>query len=159
MSPFFYNMGMKAKNNFPKKELKKKEKKKCDDSKLTGFATLNQVSGVPKSHPYKSKLQVSPAKIIKEPLVSCSICGETIHNISQAMINPDGSFVHFDCVLEDLKKNHSVHENQTISYIGRGTFALLEKDENGSWSIVERYVYENQESFEKMKAYVEGTKV
>ena len=150
---------MKVKNNFPKKEVKKKEKKKCDDSKLTGFSTLNQVSGVPKPHVYKSKLQVSPAKLIKEPLINCSICGETILNISQAMCAPDGSFVHFDCVLEDIKKNHNVHENQTISYIGRGTFALLEKDENGSWSIVERYVYESQENYEKMKAYVEGTKV
>lgn len=158
MSPFFYNIVMKAKNSFPKKEIKKKEKKKCDESKLTGFSTLNQVSGVPKPHAYKSKIQVAQSKMIKEPLVKCSICGETIQNISQAMFAPDGSFVHFDCVLDNLKKNHNVHENQTISYIGRGTFALLEKGENGSWSIVERYVYENQESYEKMKAFVEGTK-
>ena len=43
MSPFFYNMGMKAKNNFPKKELKKKEKKKCDDTKRDKDALIRHV--------------------------------------------------------------------------------------------------------------------
>lgn len=151
---------MKQKNNIPKKEIKKKEKKKVnDDSKLVGFSTLNQVSGVPKPHSYKSRLQVSPTKVIKEPLDKCSICGHTILNVSQAMCSPDSSFVHFDCVLDKIKSEHPVRENQTISYIGKGCFAKLEKNENGSWSIIERYTYESQENYEKMKSYVEEAKV
>ena len=61
-------------------------------------------------------------------------------------------------IRENLKKAHTVHEGQTISYIGRGNFALLEKDENGSWTIVERYPVEDQEKYERMKAYVEEHK-
>ena len=96
---------MKQKNNIPKKEIKKKEKKKVnDESKLVGFSTLNQVSGVPKPHSYKSRLQVSPTKVIKEPLDKCSICGQTILNISQAMCSPVSSFVHFDCVLNQFQQ-------------------------------------------------------
>ena len=151
---------MKKQNSYPRKDSRKRDKKKKNDqdSKLNGFSTLNQVSGVPKPHSYHSRIPVAPVRTVTEPHDTCSICGKTIENISSAFLASDGTLVHFDCVLENLKKSHTVHEGQTISYIGRGNFALLEKDEKGSWTIVERYPVEDQEKYERMKAYVEEHK-
>ena len=60
---------------------------------------------------------------------------------------------------ERIKEANPVLENQTISYIGKGEFALCQKDEEGKWTIVRRIPYESGENYAKMKSFVEENKV
>ena len=56
----------------------------------------------------------------------CPRCGKPIKDLSAALADkPDGSPVHFDCVLNFLKEHESLHENEALSYIGQGRFAVL----------------------------------
>ncbi|MCR5732038.1 MAG: hypothetical protein K6G51_03755 [Sphaerochaetaceae bacterium] len=143
-----------------KSEKKKNKTKNVEqNAKLVGFSTLSQVSGLPTKTVYHSRLQVIPEKSVKEPHVICHICKEKINLISEALTDPSGEYVHFDCVIKELRESYKPRGNQTISYVGRGNFALCEKDENGKWTIIERIPYESGESVEKMKSYVESLKV
>lgn len=140
-------------------EKKKKQKNSEPNPSLQGFQTLSQVSGVPVKSVYHSKLSVAPVKSVREPHSICPICSQKINLISEALTDPRGEYVHFDCVIKQLRERYRPRENQTISYVGRGNFALCEKNEEGKWSIVERIQYESGESVEKMRSYVESLKV
>ncbi len=139
---------------------KKKKNRKSSEQKNTiqGFSTLSQVSGAPLKSVHHSKIQVPPPKSVKEPHTICPLCGQKINLISEALTDPKGEFVHFDCVIKELRERYRPRENQTISYVGRGNFALCEKDEENKWTIVERIQYESGESVEKMRSYVESLK-
>ena len=68
-----------------------------------------------------------------------------------------GLALSFDCVLSILQKKKPA-ENQKVSYIGRGTFAVVETKEDGTFTFIRRVVWENAETFEQMKKFVEATK-
>ena len=56
----------------------------------------------------------------------CSRCGKPIKDLSAALADkPDGNPVHFDCVLNFLKEHETLNENEALSYIGQGRFAVL----------------------------------
>lgn len=161
-----YHLAMPKENNRGRMHSKQRPDKKIkknknveQNSKLVGFSTLSQVSGLPPKTVFHSRLSVPPEKVVKEPHVICHICKEKIDLISEALTDPSGEYVHFDCAIRTLKESYRPRENQTISYIGRGNFALCEKTEDGKWMIVERIPYESSESNEKMKNYVESLKV
>ena len=57
---------------------------------------------------------------------TCARCGKPIKDLSAALADKtDGNPVHFDCVLNFLKQNETLHENEAISYIGQGRFAVI----------------------------------
>lgn len=95
---------------------------------------------------------------VVEPKPTCSICGESIEAIIEAISEPDGSYSHFDCVLKKITEQERVVEPDKVSYIGHGTFAVVTPDEKGSFSIKYRVPYENTESYLNMKKYVEDIK-
>lgn len=136
-----------------------RKKKRRDDGRLSGFTTLSQVVGAPKRHAYHSHLPVQDAKIVKEPFETCPLCGSRIESIASCLTTPDGAHAHFDCVIAQIKKDNPLSEGQTLSYSGRGNFAIFEKDGEGKWTVVRRISYESGENFEKMKTFVEGVKV
>lgn len=137
-----------------KKPSRQKDKKKKKNSGITGFSTLNQVAGVPKPREYRSSLPVETPGTIKEPHPVCSICGNTIMNIAAAFTAPDGSYVHFDCVLDQIKQSEHLGEGETVSYIGSGNFGIIGKDEDGKPVILRRIPYETGERVKAMREYV-----
>ena len=133
-------------------------KKRRERGGLEGFSTLNQVAGVPKPHAYHSQIPVNPTRTVAEPKPTCPICGKSIDNISLSFFNEKGESVHFDCVLEEIRKMYPCSENQSISYVGHGNFAKVEKDAEGKYTIVETIPYENPERNAQMKEYVDSLK-
>lgn len=95
---------------------------------------------------------------VHEPHPICSLCHEPISAIIEAIQEPDGSFSHFDCVIDKIKKQYNVKENEVVSYIGHGCFAVVAKDEEGKFVFRDRIQYESTQTFDEMKKFVEGTK-
>ena len=95
---------------------------------------------------------------VREPNPVCSICGEQILTIADAISEPNGSYSHFDCVIARIKEQERVSEGETVSYIGHGNFAVFTKDEEGRYVIKTRIPYESKDNYEAMKKFVEGTK-
>lgn len=106
----------------------------------------------------RSSAPIPPVKTIHEPLPVCPDCGETIEHIAEALTGPDGQYRHFDCVLRSLREEEGVSDGQILSYVGSGNFAIFEKREDGSQTIVKTIPYESRESFDAMKKYVEDAK-
>ncbi len=95
---------------------------------------------------------------IVEPRVNCHLCNKVIDSIAQAISESDGSFSHFDCVLNKIKEENPTTEKQKVTYIGRGIFAVVELDSENKYSIVKEIPYESPETFQNMKKFVEGQK-
>lgn len=95
---------------------------------------------------------------VQEPMVVCSICGGTIDTIANAISEPDGSYSHFDCVLKKIGDSYGLRPGQKVSYLGRGVFGIIETDEKGGFTIVERVSYESPEAFSAMKGFVERSR-
>ena len=57
---------------------------------------------------------------------TCARCGNPIKDLSAALADKtDGNPVHFDCVLNFLKQNETLREDEAILYIGQGRFAVI----------------------------------
>lgn len=149
----------KQKRDFKYQGKKDKKKKNVDSDKYQGLNTINQVSGVPKSHAFHSSIPVTPPKTVKEPLPVCPDCNERIQCIAESFRLSNGEFIHFDCMLSRLKSSENLSEGESISYVGRGNFAVVRKDENGRYIIVRTIPVEEEKAFSSMKEYVENLKV
>ena len=56
---------------------------------------------------------------------NCAFCGEPIYDLPSAMCDKDTlSPIHFDCVLQRLNDSENLKENEKITYIGQGRFAV-----------------------------------
>ena len=95
---------------------------------------------------------------LEEPLLDCPLCGKVIENIASALTHPEGGFCHFDCVLEKITKDERISEGQKVSYIGRGTFAVVEANTEDGLSFARKIIWETPEAFDTMKKYVEANK-
>lgn len=102
-----------------------------------------------------------PLKRLQEPMPECLICGKPIDSIAQALGGEkEGTFAHFDCVLEQIRSEENLKADQKLSYIGKGTFAIIEEnEEEKSFTIVKRIIYESPEINAYVKQYVEEAKV
>ncbi len=142
------------------KDKEKKDKKKGKDSdKYSGLNTIAQVTGQPKSHSFHSSIPVAATKTVKEPLLTCPDCGERIQSIAESFLTASGEYVHFDCMLNRIKSSENLKEGESISYIGRGNFAVVEKDEEGKYHINKTINVEDEKSYNAAKEYVESLKV
>ncbi len=108
--------------------------------------------------PYHSNLPPLPVRKVEEPLLDCPLCGKVIENIASALTHPQGGYCHFDCVLEKIGQDERLTEAQKVSYIGRGTFAIVEANAENGFSFVKKIIWETPESFDTMKKYVEANK-
>lgn len=147
----------KASKGTPAKNEEKKPKKVAKQP-ISGFSTINQVAGVPKPTEHHSNIPVAAPKSVREPRLKCQICSKEIQQIASAMTTPDGGYAHFDCVLNEIKSNEKLADNQVVSYIGSGNFGVCEKDEEGKYHIVKTINYENPEKVKAIKEYVESLK-
>ena len=95
---------------------------------------------------------------VNEPRPVCRLCGQNIDFIAEAISESDGGFSHFDGVLNKLREEYQVKEDETLSYVGHGNFAVFAKDENGKLVIKTRIPYESKDSYDSAKRFVEGSK-
>lgn len=66
---------------------------------------------------------------LKSRRIICAKCGYPINELSSALADRQtGAPVHFDCVLDELSEQETLGENEKISYIGQGRFAVLHFD-------------------------------
>ena len=118
----------------------------------------NSLLPPPVKKAFHSSLPQLPVKKVEEPLEICPLCNQVIENIAQALSHHEGGHCHFDCILAKIAEDEHITEKQKVSYIGRGTFAVVEPKEEGGFVFVKRIVWENQESLDAMKKYVEANK-
>lgn len=138
---------------------KKRKRKHSADKKVdlnNPALQLLPKHGVKTPHSSLPELKV---KRVKEPLVTCSYCGKTIDNIASAIHPDEDSFFHFDCMIEKLTEQEELLEGEKISYIGRGTFAIVTKNEENNIIFRKTIEVEKNEAFSQMKKYIEGTKI
>lgn len=56
----------------------------------------------------------------------CPMCNLPITDIASSLTDKKTNQpVHFDCVLEEVRKNEKINENEKIAYIGQGRFGIL----------------------------------
>jgi len=94
---------------------------------------------------------------VVEPHPLCVICGKKIETIADAISEGKGEYSHFSCVIDKIGKQEKINENQKVSYLGKGTFGIIET-KDGKFSILKKIDYETQESFSAMKHFVEELK-
>lgn len=126
---------------------------------ISGLSTLSEVAGDPIRKEHHSSVVLPPEKKIKEPVPICSMCSKPIENIAESFINDDGSFSHFECVLQDIKEREMLSDNETVSYIGSGKFGVFSRDEKGKYTLIKSIEVESKEDGKKFKDYVESLKV
>ena len=65
-------------------------------------------------------------RAFKANALTCEICRQPITDMDTAIANrSSGEPVHFDCVLAKLAESEPVGQNDKITYIGHGKFAVL----------------------------------
>ncbi|MDC7248233.1 MAG: hypothetical protein PQJ35_07835 [Sphaerochaetaceae bacterium] len=142
----------------PKKRRRRSKQKKKMCAQKSQQETLQ--SGRKKRKRPPSSLQhpiIVPQ--VQEPVPLCALCGKPVQAISQAISGPgEGQFSHFDCVLRKIADEEKILPHQKVSYIGRGTFAVVDKDDEGNMVFVKQIVYETPETFSAMKKFVEEHK-
>lgn len=136
---------------------KAKKKGRTKQAPISGFSTLSQVSGAPIIRSYHSSIPVLNPKTVIEPYPVCTICSNKIETIADSFSYNDG-YAHFDCIINLLKEREVLKENETISYVGSGSFAICLKNEDGTYSIEKKIEIENKDTFLKSKNYVESLK-
>lgn len=145
-----------------RKEKRNRSKKQSKVKQLVQKESVSKPKNTllpePEKKPFHSNLPQLPVKRVTEPLEVCKICGEVIDVIASAMTHPQGGFCHFDCVVNQIAAEQPLAENQKVSYIGRGTFAVVEQKEDGTFTFQRRIIWENAETFEQMKKFVEAAK-
>ena len=74
----------------------------------------------------EEKERVKAIQEVKAREVICPICNQPITEIASAIADKKtGKPAHFDCILNSVKSTEKVGENEKISYIGQGRFAVL----------------------------------
>lgn len=148
------NKQNKAKNNFVQ------QSNKVTPPPLSGFSTLNQIAGIKEDKRiFHSSIPIEEPRRIKEPNLDCAICSKKIENIAEALLKTDDNYVHFDCALSSLKETTRLGQNQSISYVGSGNFAVVEKDENGKYKIVTLIPFEKPEQTSKLRMFIQENKI
>lgn len=56
----------------------------------------------------------------------CEYCNQPIEELASAIANKDtGNPAHFDCVLSKINETEKLADNEKITYIGQGRFAVV----------------------------------
>ncbi|MBQ3923128.1 MAG: hypothetical protein II707_07505 [Spirochaetales bacterium] len=86
-----------------------------------------------------------PYSVIKAESTICPICEKKIENMADTITDRrTGQPAHFVCVHDSLMKTLSLRDNQRLSYMGSGVFAVIEdQNEEGKpkFKIKEKFEY------------------
>ncbi len=104
--------------DYNRKHKKKWNKNKKDNLKKDRHETKVQVPFVAENS--------EAIRLHKENAKTCEYCSRPIHELSSALLDKKtGGAIHFDCVLSKLGETEKLEENQKITYIGQGKFAVV----------------------------------
>jgi len=71
--------------------------------------------------------EIIPYTLNKAKKEVCFVCNRIIADMHNVINDPDNNrFFHFDCILQELKKNNNLDSTQRIVYTGSGNFAIIE---------------------------------
>ncbi|HOV93899.1 MAG TPA: hypothetical protein PLT87_03360 [Spirochaetales bacterium] len=77
----------------------------------------------------------------------CPLCGKPILDLASALGNRGtGEPVHFDCVLEALSSEEKLAENEKLTYLGAGFFAVIvyKNGRDGSFTVSRKIRWEDE---------------
>ncbi len=64
-------------------------------------------------------------------ILKCDICGKDIKEISSAIGSGESNMpVHFDCMVEKLKKENTLQPDERITYLGAGNFGIVKQEKS-----------------------------
>lgn len=82
-------------------------------------------SGKNNQHKNSSKNEENQVKSNFSPHI-CEYCNQPIEELSSAIAAKEsGNPAHFDCVLSKVNSSEKLSENEKITYIGQGRFAVV----------------------------------
>lgn len=137
---FNKSSGKKRKNkNAKNNESSKKQNLKKEDFKRLfikkEFNKYKKTKSVSKNILGRIKKEDLPYRTESLPMSVCPICNKPIVNMMTALSNEDSeSYAHFDCVYDKLKSRITMKNNERLSYIGNGAFAVIEDYKDGQSS-------------------------
>jgi hypothetical protein len=118
----------------------------------------------------KRQNQKTPAKVSyhREPVIekpkipqgkeatTCPICGKTVNDLYTAIAHKQtGEPTHLNCIIQELGKEEKLEKNESLCYIGSGSFGIIEKIGDGKLKIQIKkriqYVEKHTNSFKKNK--------
>ncbi len=149
----------KTKQSTPKNSRKRRRKNSKQRNERGNTSILDPLASNRKKK--RPLTQYDPVDVLKieEPTPVCALCSQPIKAIAQALSGPgEGEYSHFDCVIRKITEDERPTEKQKVSYIGKGTFAIVDTNDEGQMVFVKRIVWESAEKFEEMKKFVEGSK-
>lgn len=77
-------------------------------------------------NPDGEKERLKNIQRFKARQVICPLCNQPITDLASAMADKaSGKPIHFECAMEKVKSQETLAENEKISYIGQGRFAVL----------------------------------
>lgn len=80
-------------------------------------------------NPEEQQKRDAAIRELKQREVVCPVCGKIIDDLTSAVSDKaTGLPAHFDCILEQVRKSESLGENDKLTYIGQGRFAVLHFD-------------------------------
>ncbi|MDC7224430.1 MAG: hypothetical protein PQJ60_11870 [Spirochaetales bacterium] len=96
---------------------------------------------------------ISLKPLVRE-VADCPICGEPIKDITSALsLAGEGVPAHFDCILNRLKEKENLAEGETLIYLGKGDFGVVNDEEyrKGKLQIIRKVTYEQLENREEWR--------
>ena len=116
-------------------------------------------SGGPKNKKGDQKPVKAPRPgIALKPLVrevaDCPVCGEPIKDITSALsLVGEGVPSHFDCVLARIREKENLQEGETLIYLGKGDFGVVNDEEyqKGKLVVIRKVTYEQLDNREEWR--------
>ncbi|MBN2049330.1 MAG: hypothetical protein JW760_02700 [Spirochaetales bacterium] len=87
-------------------------------------------------------------KIVKvEWHTPCPLCGEKITDLSSALTERiSGNPAHFECVMKQIAQAEDLQKDEKVSYLGNGSFGILQQAPGGQFKIRKKIPYEEKET-------------
>ncbi len=79
------------------------------------------------------------------PPRTCVVCGQNIQDVYSAVAyGEEQEAAHFECVLQAIKADRNLKQNEKVCYVGSGTFAVVRTSGSGAFVVAERIRYEDE---------------
>ena len=74
----------------------------------------------------------------------CPVCEKSIRDVYSAVAyGQNQEAAHFECVLEAIRAERALGQNEKVCYLGAGTFAVIRVGGSGGFTVAERIRYED----------------
>ncbi len=87
-----------------------------------------QVKRDPRAEQKEQQMAHEFFKTSEEDIQNCPYCEKPVKFLSTAIhVSGESNPVHFDCILERIQTRENLLENQKVTYLGKGSFGIIEK--------------------------------